>query len=64
MGFTSACALQHHALGEAYRAIAHGYADAIIISGGSEAISPRSPPVLPTVWLLATTTDLTAPAFL
>lgn len=36
MGFTSACASSTHALGEAYRAIAHGYADAII-AGGSEA---------------------------
>ncbi len=36
MGFTSACASSTHAIGEAYRAIAHGYADAII-AGGSEA---------------------------
>ena len=36
MGFTSACASSTHALGEAYRAIAHGYADAIL-AGGSEA---------------------------
>ncbi len=35
-GITSACASSTHAIGEAYRAIAHGYADAII-AGGSEA---------------------------
>lgn len=35
-GVVSACASSNHALGEAYRAIAHGYADAVI-SGGSEA---------------------------
>lgn len=33
---TTACATSSHAIGEAYRAIRHGYADAII-SGGSEA---------------------------
>ncbi|MCD8382494.1 MAG: beta-ketoacyl-ACP synthase II [Clostridiales bacterium] len=35
-GIVSACASSNHAIGEAYRAIAHGYADAII-AGGSEA---------------------------
>ena len=54
--------LQHHALGEAYRAIAHGYADAII-SGGSEATITEIATGFANCMALATTTDLTAPAF-
>lgn len=36
MSITSACATSTHAIGEAYRAIKHGYVDAMI-SGGSDA---------------------------
>jgi len=39
-GIVSACASSNHALGEAYRAIAHGYADAIIAGGSEAAIIP------------------------
>ena len=36
----TACATSTHAVGEAYRAIAHGYADAIIAGGAEAAINP------------------------
>ncbi len=36
----TACATSAHALGEAYRAIKHGYADAIIAGGAESAIEP------------------------
>ena len=36
----TACATSTHAAGEAYRAIAHGYADAIIAGGAEAAIDP------------------------
>lgn len=36
----TACATGSHALGEAYRAIQHGYADAIIAGGAEAAITP------------------------
>lgn len=39
-GIVSACASSNNALGEAYRAIAHGYADAIIAGGCEATISP------------------------
>ena len=36
----TACATSTHAIGEAYRAIKHGYADAIIAGGTEAAIIP------------------------
>ena len=36
----TACATSNHAIGEAYRAIRHGYADAIIAGGSEAAIIP------------------------
>lgn len=36
----TACATSTHAVGEAYRAIAHGYADAVIAGGSEAAITP------------------------
>ena len=36
----TACATSAHAIGEAYRAIKHGYADAIIAGGAESAIEP------------------------
>lgn len=39
-GIVSACASSNHAIGEAYRAIAHGYADAMIAGGCEAAIVP------------------------
>lgn len=39
-GIVSACASSNHALGEAYRAIAHGYCDAVIAGGSEAAIIP------------------------
>ena len=39
-GIVSACASSNHAIGEAYRAIAHGYADAIIAGGCEATIVP------------------------
>jgi 3-oxoacyl-[acyl-carrier-protein] synthase II len=38
----TACASSSHAIGEAYRAIAHGYADAVIAGGAEAAINPLS----------------------
>ncbi len=37
---TTACATSTHAIGEAYRAIKHGYADAIIAGGSEAAVIP------------------------
>lgn len=39
-GVVSACASSTHAIGEAYRAIAHGYCDAIIAGGAEATIVP------------------------
>lgn len=38
----TACATGSHSIGEAYRAIAHGYADAVIAGGSEAAINPIS----------------------
>ncbi len=38
----TACATGTHSIGEAYRAIKHGYADAIIAGGAEAAVSPLS----------------------
>ena len=38
----TACATSTHAIGEAYRAIRHGYADAVIAGGTEAAITPLS----------------------
>ncbi|MCL1793030.1 MAG: beta-ketoacyl-ACP synthase II [Oscillospiraceae bacterium] len=38
----SACATSSHAIGEAYRAIKHGYADLMIAGGSEAAITPTS----------------------
>lgn len=40
MAISTACASSGHAIGEAYRAIRHGYADAIIAGGSDAVISP------------------------
>lgn len=40
MAIVTACATSTHAIGEAYRAIAHGYADAILAGGTEAAVSP------------------------
>lgn len=40
MSLTTACASSTHAIGEAYRAIAHGYADAMYTGGTEAAIVP------------------------
>ncbi len=37
---TSACASSTHALGEAYRAIKHGYLDAVVVGGAEAVITP------------------------
>ena len=37
----TACATSAHAVGEAFRAIKHGYADAILAGGAEAAIIPR-----------------------
>jgi 3-oxoacyl-[acyl-carrier-protein] synthase II len=39
---TSACASGAHAIGEAFRAIRHGYMDACVAGGGESAITPLS----------------------
>ncbi|MGD9560184.1 MAG: beta-ketoacyl-ACP synthase II [Oscillospiraceae bacterium] len=39
---TTACATSSHAIGEAYRAIKHGYADAILAGGGEATVCPFS----------------------
>lgn len=40
LSVATACASSGHAIGEAYRAIKHGYADAIIAGGSDAAINP------------------------
>lgn len=40
MCLTTACATSSHAIGEAYRAIKHGYADAMVAGGSEAAITP------------------------
>lgn len=57
MGFTSACASSTHALGEAYRAIAHGYADAIIAGGAEATITEIGLAGFSNCMALATTED-------
>ena len=57
MGFTSACASSTHALGEAYRAIAHGYADAIIAGGAEATITEIGLAGFSNCMALATTDD-------
>lgn len=57
MGFTSACASSTHALGEAYRAIAHGYADAIIAGGSEATITEIATAGFANCMALATTDD-------
>ncbi|MDD6279947.1 MAG: beta-ketoacyl-ACP synthase II [Oscillospiraceae bacterium] len=42
LSFTTACATGSSSVGEAYRAILHGYADAIIAGGVDAAVSPLS----------------------
>lgn len=57
MGFTSACASSTHALGEAYRAIAHGYADAILAGGSEATITEIATAGFANCMALATTDD-------
>ena len=57
MGFTSACASSTHAIGEAYRAIAHGYADAILAGGAEATITEIASAGFANCMALATTTD-------
>jgi len=57
MGFTSACASSTHAIGEAYRAIAHGYADAIIAGGAEATITEIGLAGFSNCMALATTDD-------
>lgn len=40
LSIATACASSGHAIGEAYRAIKHGYADAIVAGGSDAAINP------------------------
>lgn len=40
IGLVTACAASTHAIGEAYRSIKHGYADAIIAGGAEAAFAP------------------------
>jgi 3-oxoacyl-[acyl-carrier-protein] synthase II len=47
----TACATSSHAIGEAYRAIQHGYADAIIAGGSEATITPLQLPDLQISWL-------------
>ncbi len=42
MAIVTACATSAHAIGEAYRAVKHGYADAMIAGGAESAIEPLS----------------------
>jgi 3-oxoacyl-[acyl-carrier-protein] synthase II len=57
MGFTSACASSTHALGEAYRAIAHGYADAIIAGGAEATVNEIAAAGFASCMALTTSTD-------
>lgn len=40
MGIVTACATSAHTIGEAYRAVKHGYADAIIAGGTESSVEP------------------------
>ena len=53
----TACATATHAIGEAYRAIGHGYADAIIAGGAEAAINPISVAGFTSSMALTTSTD-------
>ncbi|MBR1780217.1 MAG: beta-ketoacyl-ACP synthase II [Oscillospiraceae bacterium] len=57
MGFTSACASSTHALGEAYRAISYGFADAIIAGGAEATITEIGLAGFSNCMALATTDD-------
>lgn len=56
-GVVSACASSNHAIGEAYRAIAHGYADAIIAGGSEATIVPVSVAAFINCMALSKSTD-------
>ncbi|OQB25117.1 MAG: 3-oxoacyl-(acyl-carrier-protein) synthase 2 [Firmicutes bacterium ADurb.Bin182] len=53
----TACATSTHAIGEAYRAIAHGYADAIIAGGAEATITPLAIAGFTNCMALSTTND-------
>ena len=53
----TACATSTHAAGEAYRAIAHGYADAIIAGGAEATINPLAVAGFTTCMALSLETD-------
>ncbi len=56
----TACATSTNAIGEAYRAIKHGYADAIIAGGSEATIVPLAVAGFTTCQALATTEDVNA----
>lgn len=56
---TSACSTSTHAIGEAFRAIKHGYADAIIAGGAEAAINPLAIGGFANIRALSTTEDPT-----
>lgn len=60
LSFTTACATGSTALGEAFRAIRHGYADAIIAGGVDAAISPLSIAGFTNCTALSESTDINA----
>lgn len=51
----TACATSSHAIGEAYRAIQHGYADAIIAGGSEATITPLAVAGFTNIMALSTT---------
>ena len=53
----TACATASHSIGEAYRAIRHGYADAVIAGGAEAAINPISVAGFTSCMALTQTTD-------
>lgn len=53
----TACATASHSIGEAYRAIRHGYADAVIAGGSEAAINPLSVAGFTSCMALTQTTD-------
>jgi 3-oxoacyl-[acyl-carrier-protein] synthase II len=53
----TACATASHSIGEAYRAIRHGYADAVIAGGSEAAINPISVAGFTSCMALTQTTD-------
>ena len=53
----TACATATHAIGEAFRAIKHGYADAIITGGAEAAITPLAMGGFTSCMALSTTND-------